>query len=151
MRTIDLMFPSLAVGLLFTILVEGVSGSKETAMSKAAEESNNRLANGVWGGEHIRLEVTDKGASIEYDCAHSTIDEPIFLDSEGNFDVKGKYTPEHGGPISRDEESNSQSVRYVGNAKAKQLTLTITIPDRKETIGNFTLTHGSEGSVMKCR
>src|SRR6476646_10548734 len=102
MRTVDLMFPALAVRLLFTV-VEGVSCNKETAMSKAAVESNNRLANGVWGGEHIRLEVTDRGATIEYDCAHSTIDEPIFLNSKGNFDVKGKYTPEHGGPIGREE------------------------------------------------
>ena len=105
----------------------------------------------MWGGEHIRLEVTDSGANIEYDCAHGTIDESIVLDSEGNFDVKGKYTPQHGGPIRRDEESNNHAVRYVGNARDKQLTLTIAIPDKKETIGNFTLAHGSEGRVMKCR
>lgn len=146
----DLAISSLAVCLLISIFGEGGScRNKQAAVSKAAVARNDRLANGVWGGQHIRLEVTDNGANIEYDCAHSTIDEPIVLDSKGNFDVKGKFTPERGGPI-RDEESNSYSVRYVGNARDKQLTLTITVPDKKETIGNFTLTHGSDGRLMKC-
>lgn len=159
MRTIDVMFPSLAVCLLFTILAEGGScRNREAAVNKAASETNNRpgennnrLAKGVWGGEHIRLEVTDNGANIEYDCANSTIDEPIILDRQGDFDVRGKYMPEHGGPIRRDEENNGYSVRYVGHARDKELTLAITNPDKKETIGDFTLTQGSEGRVMKCR
>jgi hypothetical protein len=95
--------------------------------------------------------VNDSGATLEYDCANSTIDEPIVLDREGNFDVRGKYMREHGGPIRSDEVSDSSTARYVGQVRDKELTLTITIPDKKETIGNFTLTHGSEGRVMKCR
>ena len=152
MRTLNLIFPSLAVCVLLTMLGGGGScRNKEAAVSTAPVETNNKLAKGVWGGQHIRLEVTDTGANIEYDCANSTIDKPIVRDREGNFDVRGKYMPEHGGPIRKDEESNSYSVRYVGHASDKKLTLTITIPDKKETIGNFTLTHGSEGRVMKCR
>jgi hypothetical protein len=152
MRTLNLIFPSLGVCLLFTCLGEGGScRSKEATVSKAPVESNNRLAKGVWGGQHIRLEVTGSGATLEFDCGNSTIAEPIVLDRNGNFDVRGKYTPEHGGPIRNDEESNSYSVRYVGHASNKELTLTITIPDKKETIGNFTLTQGSEGRLMKCR
>ena len=152
MRTLNLIFPSLAVCVLFTFVGEGGScRNKEAAVSKAPVESNNRLAKGVWGGQHIRLEVTDSGANIEFDCANSTIDGPIMLDRQGKFDVRGKYTPEHGGPIRRDEESNSYSVRYAGHASDKELTLTITIPDKKETIGTYNLTHGSEGRLMKCR
>jgi hypothetical protein len=152
MRAIDLMFPSLAVCLLFTILGEGRScRGKEAERSKAPVERNDKLANGVWGGQHIRLEVTDSGANIEYDCAQSTIDEPIVLDSEGNFDVKGKFTPEHAGPIRRDEENNSYAVRYTGKAKDGNMTLTVTNPEKKETIGSFTLTRGSDGRLMKCR
>ena len=152
MRAIDLMFPSLAICLLFTILGEGRScRGKETERSKAPVERNDKLANGVWGGQHIRLEVTDSGANIEYDCAQSTIDEPIILDGEGNFNVKGKFTPEHGGPIRRDEENNSYAVRYAGKAKDGNMTLTVTNPEKKETIGSFTLTRGSEGRLMKCR
>ena len=152
MRTLNLIFPSLAVCVIFAILGEGGScRNKEAAVSKARVETNNRLAKGVWGGQHIRLEVTDSGANIEYDCANSTIDQPIVLNREGNFDVRGKYRPEHGGPIRSDEENNSSSVRYVGHASDNELTLTITIPDKKETIGTFSLTHGSDGRLMKCR
>ena len=42
---------------------------------------------GLWGGEHISLEVTEQGATIEYDCAHATIEQRIALDRRGRFDV----------------------------------------------------------------
>ena len=159
MRTIDVMFPWLIVCLLLTIPGEvGSRRNREAAMNQTASETNNspgessrRLARGVWGGVHIRLEVTGSGANIEYDCANSTIDGPIILDRRGNFNVRGKYIPEHGGPVRRDEENTGYSVHYVGHVIGKELTLAITNPDRKETIGNFTLTRGSEGRVMKCR
>lgn len=152
MRAIDLMFPSLAVCLLFTILGEGRScRGKEAERSRAPVERSDKLANGVWGGQHIRLEVIDSGAKIEYDCAQSTIDEPIILDGEGNFDVKGKFMPEHGGPIRRDEENSGYAVHYTGKVKDGNMTITVTNPEKKETIGSFTLTRGSEGRLMKCR
>jgi len=97
------------------------------------------------------MEVTDSGADIEYDCAHSTVDEPIVLDGEGNFEAKGRYLREHGGPIRKDEESSGVIVHYAGHASGKELSLTITNPEKKETIGTFTLTQGSDGRVMKCR
>lgn len=152
MRAMDLIFPSLAVCLLFTFLAEGGScRSKEVERSKAPVVRVDKLANGVWGGQHIRLEVTDSGGSLEYDCAQSTIDEPIILDSKGNFDVKGKYSPEHAGPVRRNEEGAGYSVTYTGKVKDGEMTLTITNPDKKETIGSFNLTRGSEGRIMKCR
>ena len=150
MRAMDLMF--LAVCLLVTIPGEsGSCRSKETERSKVPVERNDKLANGVWGGQHIHLEVIDSGANIEYDCAQSTIDEPIILDGEGNFDVKGKFTPEHAGPIRRDERNDSYAVRYTGKAKDGEMTLTVTNPEKKETIGSFNLVRGSEGRLMKCR
>jgi hypothetical protein len=152
MSKIALIFPLLCVGMLFMIF-GGVGSCRDMqgASKRTAVQRTDRLANGVWGGVHIRMDVTDSGADIEYDCAHSTVDEPIVLDGEGNFDVKGKYLREHGGPIRKDEENNGTLVRYVGHASGKELSLTITKPDTKETIGTFTLTQGSEGRVMKCR
>jgi hypothetical protein len=152
MSKIALIFPSFGVGILFMIF-GGVGSCRDMqgAVNRTSVQKSDRLANGVWGGEHIRMEVTDSGADIEYDCAHSTVDEPIVLDSEGNFEVKGKYLPQHGGPIRKDEENKGTLVHYVGHASGKELSLTITNPDKKETIGTFTLTRGSEGRVMKCR
>src|SRR4029453_3438786 len=55
--------------------------------------SSRHVAAGLWGGDHVRLMVSRTGARLEYDCADSTIDEPITLDAKGKFTAKGSYTP----------------------------------------------------------
>src|SRR6266550_7230588 len=135
MSKLLLMFSLIGVCLGFTMLGDSRScRPKQGAAVKPPVERNDKLANGVWGGQHIRAEVTDSGANIEFDCAHGAIDQPIVLDGKGSFDVKGKFTPEHGGPTRRDEESNDRLVRYVGQVKGQTLTLTITDAGTKETI-----------------
>jgi hypothetical protein len=126
--------------LIFTITNGGRSGNPP----------NDRLATGVWGGEHIRAEITDSGADIEFDCAHGSIGQAIVLDAKGGFDVNGKYEAQHGGPI-RDDEDNSLTVRYVGHVKGKKLSLTITNLNSNEAIGHYNLSYGSDGLVRKCR
>jgi hypothetical protein len=152
MTNLNLIIPSLIVCFLFVVVGENNScHNRDAAKSKPAVTSKGKLPAGVWGGEHLRMDVTESGANLEYDCASSTIDEPIIVDGNGKFDVKGKYSPQHGGPIRRDEETNSPSARYVGHVKDGEMTLTITIADKKEPIGSFNLTQGSEGRLMKCR
>ena len=53
---------------------------------------------GSWGGDHIRLEVTETGATVEYDCAYGSIEGPLFLDKADNFEARGIYIFERGGP-----------------------------------------------------
>src|SRR6266850_1056540 len=146
-----LTLTSIAVCLLAILGDGGSCHTKKGTVNKAPVEINDRLANGVWGGQHIRAEVTDSGTDIEFDCAHGTIDQPIVLDAKGSFDVKGKFTPERGGPIRRDEKSNDRLVRYVGQVKDQAMTLTIRDAGTKETIDSFSLTHGSDGRIRKCR
>ena len=55
------------------------------------------LAADQWGGEHIVLLVLDNGGSFQMDCASGTIDQPIRVDSNGNFHNTGTITME-GGP-----------------------------------------------------
>src|SRR5664280_1463436 len=55
----------------------------------------------VWGGNHVSLEITPQGATLEFDCAHGNISEPIKANAKGEFAARGTYTPERGGPISR--------------------------------------------------
>jgi hypothetical protein len=142
----------IALPLLFSLLGQtGSCRNKEKAMNTAPLERLGRLANGVWGGQHIRMEVTENGAQIEYDCARSTINEPIVLDRAGRFDVKGRFIREHGGPIRSDEEPSTAAARYVGAVQDQKLTLTITNTESGETLGSFTLTKGNEGRLMKCR
>src|SRR5215475_7449380 len=78
---------------------------------------------GLRGGEHISLEVTERGASVEYDCAHGTIDEKIVLDRRGRFNVPGTHVEEHGGPVRKDERLNHYPVRFSGRISGKKMQL----------------------------
>ena len=140
------------VSLLFSILGQGGSCRSEGAkMNNARVEKNDRLAAGMWGGQHIRMEVTDGGAQLEFDCAHSTIDQAIILDGQGRFEVKGKFTKERGGPVRSDRPPNSSPMRYAGQVEDQTLTLTLTHDETGESFGSYTLTQGSAGRLMKCR
>jgi hypothetical protein len=107
------------------------------------------VSEGSWGGEHMILEVSAKGAEIELDCAHGQIAQHISLDRHGNFDVAGTFAPEHGGPVLRDENTPPKQARYSGHVDGNTMSLTVTAG--KETVGMFTLTRGSHPLLRKCR
>jgi hypothetical protein len=46
---------------------------------------------GIWGGQHIKIEVDGPAATVEYDCAHGTISGPLKLDSQGKFSLTGTH------------------------------------------------------------
>lgn len=143
-----------AVSLVFPLLFIFLGQSNSCRASKATNmpENNSTIPVGVWGGQHIRLQVTERGAEIEYDCAHGTIEQSIVLDSEGRFDVKGKHAAQHAGPVRRDEEeSGGRPARYTGRISGDTMTLTVILTDKSETVGTFTLNRGSQGRVFKCR
>ncbi|MCA1815338.1 MAG: hypothetical protein LC746_02820 [Acidobacteria bacterium] len=142
--------------LAFALAAAGVApvascGAKGGASKRVTSEDRAKLEKGVWGGEHIRLEVTDDGAQVEYDCAHSTITQSIAPDRDGKFDVRGDFVPERGGPVRRDEPPPTRPARYAGRVSGDTLTLSVTLTDTGEHAGDFTLTRGSSGRVMKCR
>src|ERR1041384_6718137 len=134
MSKLDLTTVFIAASLLFTILGEsGSCSNKGENINRASSAQSNRLATGEWGGEHISLEVTDGGGNIEFDCAYGAISRPIVLDSEGKFDVEGRYIPQHAGPIRSDEENPGRAARYSGSVREKVLTLTVTLKQPDET------------------
>lgn len=110
----------------------------------------DRVAAGRWGGEHVALDVTADGGRLEYDCAHGDIGEALALDGNGQFDVTGTHTPEHGGPIREDEKLISRAARYAGRVDGGRMTLTVRLVDTGETLGTFTLTQGTAGRLTKC-
>lgn len=150
MIKIVLMFPALSISLLLLALADGGScNPKERGANKAPLQSNTKLATGAWGGQDIRLQVKDNGADIQFACATATIDEPVTLNGEGGFDVKGKFIAQRPGPT-RAGENNSVTARFVGHLKDQELTLTISNLETKETIGTFTLTLGGAARVKRC-
>jgi hypothetical protein len=144
-------FITLATICVAVTIAQGGSCRSTQANHMETSPKNQKLPVGIWGGEHIHAEVTESGVEIEFDCAHGAIPNRIMLDSQGRFNVRGKFTPERGGPIRRDEESNDRAVQYVGTVKEKEMTLTISDANTKEVLGNFTLRHGTEGRIRKCR
>jgi hypothetical protein len=137
----------------------------DVSANRKASENVQPLASGTWGGAHIRLDVGERGATLEYDCAHGTIDEKILPDAEGGFDVRGTHEAETGGAISgisvANEETNDTTntnvtaanahpARYVGLVKGDVMTLSVTHADTKQSFGNFTLKRRESARLFKC-
>ena len=67
----------------------GLSCAGQMKASRPAQSGpaapTKAVPNGVWGGEHIRMEVNDSGADIEFDCARGSISQRLELDDKGRF------------------------------------------------------------------
>jgi hypothetical protein len=117
---------------------------------KTHTQDTKLVASGTWGGEHIILEVSGKGAEVEFDCAHGKINEPMALNKHGDFDVAGTFSPEHGGPIRQDETENLKPARYSGHVEGDTMNVSVTV-GKDETVGTYTLTRGKQTMLRKCR
>ncbi len=129
------------------VLIAALSSPQSSARGR----KQRRLAQGTWGGTHIRVTVSESFAMIEYDCGHGQINGPLVTDSHGGFDLKGTHSPEHGGPVRDNEQSAGQPARYTGSTDGRKMTLTVTLAGQKEAIGTFNLTRGADGRLFKCR
>lgn len=105
---------------------------------------------GMWGGEHIAMDITAGGATIEYDCAHGTIDGFFAIDGSGRFDLAGVHVREHGGPVQEGEPPDAHPARYVGRTNGHTMSLTVTMTDTDQVVGTFALVRGVAGQVLKC-
>ena len=121
-----------------------------TRSGVAARGESRRVAAGSWGGIGIGMVVTGTGARIEYDCAHGTIGEPLLLDADGRFEVKGLHFREHGGPVREGEEERGEPVRYTGRVTGENMTLTVARAEGEEPAGTYELVFGKIGRVRKC-
>ena len=111
---------------------------------------DERVALGTWGGASIRLDVASRGATVEYDCAHGTIDEPLITDRDGRFVLTGTHVREHGGPIRQDEPLDRHPARYRGQMNGDSLRLIVTLTDLQQDVGTFTVTRGATARLFKC-
>ena len=112
--------------------------------------ASQRKISGLWGGQGISMEVTDSGASLDFECASGTITEKIVADSTGKFSAKGLFARQHPGPTREGEDTEGQPAIYNGVLDGENLTLTITLTHNSEKIGNFTLAHGKTGRIRRC-
>jgi hypothetical protein len=113
-------------------------------------QQQNRVADGNWGGQNARLEVSEGGAQINFSCAHGIIEGPVAVDSEGRFSAKGTFTAEGMGPRNEDAPPKARPAVYSGVVSDRKMTLTVTVPDDKAEGGTFELTLGEPGRIRRC-
>jgi hypothetical protein len=116
-----------------------------------AEPRKKAVLVGLWGGEHISMQVGERRTTIEYDCAQGTIEQRISLDRLGRFDVPGTQAAERGGPTRQNGQPAGEPVRFTGQVSGKRMELSVRDSATKSLIGNFTLVHGVEAKLRKCR
>ena len=110
----------------------------------------DRIPTGEWGGSHISMNVSERSAKIEYDCAHGEITGPLTIDSEGKFHLRGTFTRERGGPVRADETRAGEPATYSGKITGNKMTLTMKLADSDES-ETFTLEKGKEAELFKCK
>jgi hypothetical protein len=108
-----------------------------------------RIAPGLWGGQHISINVGPKYAKIEYDCASGVIDGPLVVDATGHFNLRGTHRMERGGPVRANDNPPEHPATYTGTIKGNTMTLTLKIGDSDEE--TFTLEKGKPGELVKCK
>jgi len=121
------------------------------AMPGQADSLLKSIAPGSWGGKHIRMNVTEVGATLEFDCAKGIIDEPLLADEGGNFEAFGKLVVERGGSVRLGEPPPAQqSARFHGWTDGSQMHLTVTLLKSGEVFGSFLLGLGWMPQIDKC-
>jgi len=115
-----------------------------------AAAAPTRLPLGLWGGEHIRLEVNETGARLEFDCAHGSVASPITLDGRLHFDFEGVYVSERGGPERPGQTPDTHTARYTGRVEGDKMFLSVALKHLNQNLGTYTLTRGAEPLLVKC-
>lgn len=103
---------------------------------------------GDWGGDHIRMTLTQTGGQIEYDCARGVVSGPLLADANGAFVVMGFHFRGHGGPVRIDEPVDSVSARYSGTIRDNVMKLDVGLPS--DNLGPYTLAKGGAARVFRC-
>jgi hypothetical protein len=105
---------------------------------------------GIWGTDHIMLNVATSGVTIEHDCADGQIEQSLMIDESGNFSAIGVHVARQAGPIRIDDKQTRQPALYVGKISGDTMTLKITLTETKQVIGQFTLKRGTIPEMTRC-
>ena len=137
---------------LITVCV-GLSCAGQMAASRSRQSGpavpTKAVPNGEWGGEHIRMEVNDSGADIEFDCAKGSISQRLEVDGKGRFEVQGIYMAQTPAAVGSGSTASGVKATYSGNLSGSSLRLEVFIEGR-EMARTFDLVQGDQGHLAKC-
>jgi hypothetical protein len=105
---------------------------------------------GEWGAPHLALVLTEAGGTLEYDCAHGTIDAGWTIEADGRLRGSGEHVQEHGGPIREGEDVVPRPARYDGVVWGDHLHFSVILTDSAQVLGPYDLERGKTGPVYKC-
>ena len=103
----------------------------------------------TWGGDHLELDVTADGATLAFDCASGAITHSLSVDAQGKFHARGTFTAERPGPVMRDSPGATQAT-YTGTIQGDTMHLVVS-SGNPQPYGEYVLTRGRHGHVIKCR
>ena len=115
--------PWSAYGIVNDGLAPGMATGDGSFIPVAFSGAPVPLPEGAWGETGVRMWVDATGVSIETDCSHGSIPEPVFLDPQGRFNAEGTYSFE-GGPTPVGGFP-AEKVLYSGLVKKDEMVLTI--------------------------
>ena len=136
-------------GTVLSVLIGVLMLMSQPATNPHGQDAS--VSSTVWGGRQVNMEVTPQGASLEFDCAHGKILEPIKANAKGEFAVRGTYTPERGGPVTLANPRSDLAATYKGTIEGDTMRLEVVLPDKDQQPEPFSLTRGKAGRLVKCR
>ncbi len=140
-------FCTLATTLLFA-LCSGPAGMASDPSSPHGAQSSNETS--TWGGQHVQMEVTKDGATLDFDCATGTITQALPVDAQGKFKVSGTFTRERPGPTTPGGNT-ALAATYSGSIEGDTMHLQIVVEPDKESMGDYVLVRGKPGRLMRCK
>lgn len=101
----------------------------------------------LWGGDGAEVRITDNLTTFYFLCATGRTAEPITIDEQGNFDLRGFYRPTGG--ARRDTETNEVPARFRGRIANDEMKLTVEMNDASSST-SYSLHRGVAGDVRAC-
>ena len=141
---------SIRLSVLYMILVSLSCGLPLTVDAAGSKKKNRKIKDGLWGGSHISMEVERGKARLQFDCANAEITSRLITDSAGRFELSGRYTQEHGGPVRLDQKPKYQEALFTGTLKGDTLDLAIVLTESRDKVGDFRLKYGQEPELYRC-
>ncbi len=147
-KNVEAMPPkqSLEVSEPTKIPVNSNKGNQNMNGTKSITDSTEN-----WGATGIAVVVEENSVKIEFDCAVGEIKEKLTINKNGEFKADGKFTRESFGPIRDDNMPKPQPARYEGKISGDTMTLKVTLTEKKETIGDYTLERDKFARLRKCQ
>jgi hypothetical protein len=128
--------------------IVSIACSQDSTMAQSPSNGTT-LKPGSWGGSQAMLVVSDdEPVTLQFACASGTIDKPLAIGADGQFEWKGRYVQERPGPA-RAGGSEGVPAVFRGRLAGDALTLSVLV-DGKPVVEPVTLEFGKRVRIVRC-